>query len=542
MLQTAAARRRLAPGTRTGADAQALLRQLADDLLADAAAQTGTGADAVLACADQLHRAAASRLYDDQDAVASMTGPWWQDHLPGVAPLAAAAPAQTGAAELLVENALRHDAALHGRTPDRPGWRTAAAAAALARRLATLATADHRRLDRLRRRPRRRDRPGRRRPRPDQLRPLHAAAGADRRHRHRGRAAPARRPEGRDDSAFMRLADILEAAAMRPLDDALRHAVGAGLDAIVGTLVAAADHLPTTGTAPRAALIDDAADYTGLPPEDIDAAVEWLTLSRRQLQDAPFEYWKLEARPVRLAAQPFIRADDGPSSDARLLLVPGRIRMTQLAWLDYLGDGRLPIPRDVLRQPRMNELRDRLDRHRQTQNKDQEIRAHAVARQAGLPCRRDVDPRKTSKHGLALTGQIDLLVAVPSTRRVWVAEVKDPAVAFSPWEAADEIDDFHGGAADTGTGRRRRDEIGRLLAKTADVAGQLPDALRLLGVPGPAAGWQARPIVLTRRLTPAAFVADPRVPVRARPPGRRRLRPRRACARPVPVAACARRR
>ncbi|MCR6493169.1 hypothetical protein [Cellulomonas sp. P24] len=514
MLQSAATWQSVPPGARTGTEAQSLLRQFAERLLAEAAALTGTGDDAVFVCADQLHRAAAARLHDDQDVAASMTGPWWQEHLGGVAPTAATAASHTGAAELLVENALRWGPTDEDRTPDRPAWRVAAAAATRARSLATLATADRRRLvvasvcvDKdgavtVTEAPGPTDFALYTRNRVltsvielvDERKPMQPVVGG---------------PEG--DAPFQRLADLPEADALRRIGDALRETIGAGLDAVVGVLAAAADHLPTTGTALRAALVDDAAGYTGLPQGEIEAAVDWLTATPERFRTTPFEYWKMEARPVRLVTQPFISTSSGHGSE-QLLLVPGRIRLSQLAYLSYLNDGRLPIPRAVLRQPSMKALSDELDRFRQQMNKSQEIDAHRIAAEAGLPSRRDIDPRKTMKHGLVITGQIDLLVAVPATRRVWVAEVKDPAIAFSPWEVADEIDDFHGGAADTGTGRRRRDEVGRLLEKTADISRQLPAALSLLGVPDPVEGWQAQPIVLTRRVSPAAFVTDPRVP------------------------------
>lgn len=515
MLSTAAARRALAPGVRTGAEAQGILRVLADDLLLEALALTGGGDRAVFVCADQLHRAVAARLDDHQHTAASMTGPWWQEHLPSAAAVTAAAPAHTGAAELLLENALRRPSTNDGPMPDRPAWRLASAAAARARVLATLATADYRRLsttsvcvgedltvtvtDAVG---------------PTDLR-LYTALRALTSITDMVGERPSEPLDGGSfpvDREFQRLTDIPEAESLRPIDDALRHAVGAGLDAIVGTLVTAADHLPTTGLALRSDVLEDAVAYTGLPRDEIDAAIDWLTLRRDHLRAVPFEYWKLEARSVRLAAQPLICPSDDPAGAGHLLLVPGRIRLTQLMYLSYLEDGRLPIPRAILRQPHMKALSDELNRHRQRMNKQQEGHAHRLAEQEGLLCRRDLDPRKTAKFGLTIRGQIDLLVAVPATRRIWVAEVKDPAHAFSLWEMADEIDDFHGGASDTGTHRRQRDEVGRLLEKTADIAEQIPATLKVLGLAGPTDGWEARPIMLTRRLTPAAFVADPRVP------------------------------
>ena len=514
MLQTAAIRRSVLPGARAGAEAQALLRQFAEDLLAEAATLTGTGKDAVLICADQLHRAVAARLHDDEVAAASMTGPWWQEHLGSVAPMAAAAASHTGAAELLVENALRKDSTGDAKTPDRPSWRVAAATAARARQLAVLATADRRRLTEVTVRIDERgavsvtDAPGW----TDlalymRVRALTSVIDLA----HEPRAAQHVAPEQVIYAPFQRFADVPETADLRRIGDALHEAIGAGLEAVVGVLTTAADHLATTGTTLRSTLVDDAAEYTGLPRDELDAAVRWLTLVPERLRTTPFEYWKMEARQVRLATQPLVRTG-GEGGNERLLLIPGRIRLSQLTYLTYLEDGRLPIPRGVLSLPAMKPLSGELDRFRQRMNKTQEIDAHRIAEEAGLPSRRDIDPRKTRNHGLSITGQTDLLVAVPATRRVWVAEVKDPAIAFSPWEIADEIDDFHGAAADTGTGRRRRDEVGRLLDKTADISRQLPAALRLLGIPGSVEGWQARPIVLTRRLSPAAFVNDPRVP------------------------------
>jgi Holliday junction resolvase-like predicted endonuclease len=121
----------------------------------------------------------------------------------------------------------------------------------------------------------------------------------------------------------------------------------------------------------------------------------------------------------------------------------------------------------------------------------------------GLPTRRGLKPHTARRLGFPLpdtTGEIDLLIADPTHDRLWVVEVKDKQEAFSPVEIAANVTDFHqlGG------------HVTKLLGKAAAVQAHRPEVAELLGV-DPTRSWTVHPLLLTRRVEPAAFVTDPKV-------------------------------
>ena len=100
--------------------------------------------------------------------------------------------------------------------------------------------------------------------------------------------------------------------------------------------------------------------------------------------------------------------------------------------------------------------------------------------------------------GLEIPGEIDLVVADAERQFLWICEVKDLSQAVSPTTMASRVDLF----LDEKDGYVRR-----LLARHAAVAADVEAALRLLKIESPGEGWQVLPLMVTRRVEPAAFAS-----------------------------------
>jgi hypothetical protein len=120
----------------------------------------------------------------------------------------------------------------------------------------------------------------------------------------------------------------------------------------------------------------------------------------------------------------------------------------------------------------------------------------------GYRVRKRVRPEDALSIGLAtLHGEIDVLAARLSSNLLWVIEVKDPAEVFTTSEIRRALDRFF-------------DEDGwidKLVRKTADVTSDPAGVAAALGLKRDTP-WEVRPLVVTRRVVPAAFVLSP-VPI-----------------------------
>ena len=96
-----------------------------------------------------------------------------------------------------------------------------------------------------------------------------------------------------------------------------------------------------------------------------------------------------------------------------------------------------------------------------------------------------------------IAGEIDLLIADPGRRRIWVCEVKDIYTAASPETIQRRIAKFT---------HPRDGFVQRLLTRRDKIAENLAATLALLGVPAGAERWRVLPLMITRRVEPAAFV------------------------------------
>lgn len=119
-----------------------------------------------------------------------------------------------------------------------------------------------------------------------------------------------------------------------------------------------------------------------------------------------------------------------------------------------------------------------------------------VVRKLGLSHRCNVLPHEARSSGLLLPGEVDLLVADPAQGRLWVCEVKDVSMAVSPSTIGTRLVGFLG----------RKGYVAKLIRKTIAIHEQSAAAADLLGLPRGETRWQAIPLMVTRRVEPAAFV------------------------------------
>ncbi len=179
--------------------------------------------------------------------------------------------------------------------------------------------------------------------------------------------------------------------------------------------------------------------------------------------------------------------------------MPWRIFAAQNTYANYLDDGRLPWHPDDLPKT----VKDAFGHYRQIGNRALERAALEQAQALGLPGSINVTPVIANATGLTIAGEIDLLVADPIHKRIWVCEVKDIYTAVSPQTIQRRIDKF---------ANPRAGFVKRLLTRQRQVAEHTSGALALLGVPGELEQWRVLPLMITRRVEPAAFAAGIRVP------------------------------
>ena len=279
-------------------------------------------------------------------------------------------------------------------------------------------------------------------------------------------------------------------------DAMLRRDCGTGIDglnAVLGTAVSwdrDDDHVILVE---RSDLQREAIAWSHLSTEEIDAAIDRLTLDPEQLASEGISYAAQERRHHRIATSPI------PVVGGRLLVMPWRIFAAQNTYANYLDDGRLPWHPDDLPKT----VREAFGHYRQIGNHALERAALGQANALGLPASINVTPAMANAAGVTIGGEIDLLVADTTRQRIWVCEVKDLYTAVSPQTIQRRIDKYT---------NSRDGFVKRLLTRQREVVENTSGALALLGVPGKVEQWRVLPLMITRRVEPAAFVAGIGVP------------------------------
>lgn len=301
----------------------------------------------------------------------------------------------------------------------------------------------------------------------------------------------------RQTNDFRPLAGVADVPpSLLAADALLRRECGTGMDglnAVLGTAVSwhrDDDHVVLVE---RSDLRREVIAWSHLSTEEIDAAIDRLTLDPGQLASEGISYAAQERRHHRIAISPI------PVVGGRLLVMPWRIFAAQNTYANYLDDGRLPWhPEDFPKRVAQS-----FDHYRQIGNRALERAALEQANALGLRGSINVTPAIAKAAGLTIAGEIDLLLADPTRQRIWVCEVKDIYTAVSPQTIQRRIDKYTSS---------RHGFVRRLLMRQREVADDTSGALALLGLPGTFGSWRVLPLMITRRVEPAAFVAGIGVP------------------------------
>jgi hypothetical protein len=306
-------------------------------------------------------------------------------------------------------------------------------------------------------------------------------------------------PDSRTKQHFIRIATIVARddapKSLLKVDANIRTLLGTGFDginAILGTAVTSSSPDGQVATTKYRDLLTAAQTWSGLPASEIRSALDLLTIDRAALKSEGLIYWELERRSQRLATRPLI------SDENDLLILPWLIRYTQDVYSQYFFDGRLPWPIGA----QHGELLDSLAKYRQVANRQLERDAKNVARSLKIPCRANVLPEEAKPFGIDLPGEIDLLIADVTARRIWVCEVKDVSPAFSPR------------ALDKTIRRFREDDLylEKLSLKVRAIQNHTTEAATLLGLPEPIPACRVETLVVTRRIEPIGFCSSTQTP------------------------------
>jgi hypothetical protein len=297
------------------------------------------------------------------------------------------------------------------------------------------------------------------------------------------------------DQAFTPLVTSESPARLRQLDERVRADLGFGINAILAVLGTAVslevDELGIARVAPTV-LRDQAHSWSGMPLEELDAAVARLTLRPADLSADGLRYWEAERREFRIAIRPLL------DLDGKLLILPWLIRATQLTFGGHLDEGRLPWPNSSLAPATVDAANN--FRGSVTRALERDIAARIAP--LGLPHRTNIEPHTAAAAGIpGLPGEVDFLVADPAHSRLWVIEAKDAILAVSPNSVAQRIRRF----------TKPDGHVDTLLDK-AEVVAQYPaTTARLVGDPEPDRSWRVVPLMVTRHVEPAAFAERPRI-------------------------------
>lgn len=293
---------------------------------------------------------------------------------------------------------------------------------------------------------------------------------------------------------FTPLADIADPRLLQA-DTLLREALGTGFDAIRAVLIMARDWPAGEHGFARidpAQLAEEAAEWSGLPPAEIQAAIESLALNGDDLRPVDgTRIAELETRGYRLGIRPL------PVIGGKIAVVPWLAHAALGVYVAYIADRRFPYPQANLPPQAVHAMA----RHRQKHDRELERLVQAEVSAAGLPHRFRLTPPQAAAAGITgLPGEIDLVIADPNTSRLWVCEVKNPHLAFSARAIARHIQRFT-----TSDGY-----IDKLLAKARAIADNARSSAAACQVQADRP-WRVIPLIVTPGVEPAAFVTEPRV-------------------------------
>lgn len=182
-----------------------------------------------------------------------------------------------------------------------------------------------------------------------------------------------------------------------------------------------------------------------------------------------------------------------------VVLIPWLIDATKRVYTTYILDGRLPW--HAADTP--DQVSQEFNNYRTIQNRLLEKEAASKATNLRMPHALRVRPHRSSKFGLTIPGEIDLIVADLERSRIWVCEVKDVHSSFSASRMQRRVEKFT---------EDKRGFFDKLDSRIRAISANIHGALKLLGVSlDVESDWIVVPVMITREVEPAAFIPD--VPV-----------------------------
>lgn len=290
------------------------------------------------------------------------------------------------------------------------------------------------------------------------------------------------------------------------VDAAMLNAYGASGTNVLSVLFALA-HWPLSEDDPdavavdREVLIDHVLDYTTLGEDPdgrakVEAAVTLLTSTSADLSAEDWKPWHARSRKRRILIQPLPTLSDG-----RLVVGPHLCLGALTVFQRYLDQGQLPWS-----QPQPPAQVDQaLERFRDRRNKALEHQVGTLLRQHGWSVIENVKENKPRRLNVPhLQTEIDAVAGRAGDPNLWLLEVKDPADVFVIPEVRRSLDSFF-------VDGKKPAYATQLQRKFEDLEPHAAAVAEALGLPPapPEAPYVIKPMFVTRRSVPAAFVSGP---------------------------------
>ena len=290
------------------------------------------------------------------------------------------------------------------------------------------------------------------------------------------------------------------------VDAALLDAYGASGTDVLTVLFALAhwplsEDDPDAVTVDRAAVIDHVLEYTTLGEDPdgrakVKAALTLLTSTSADLSAEDWKPWHARSRKRRILIQPLPTLSDG-----RLVVGPHLCLGALTVYQRYLDQGQLPWSQP---QPPA-QVEQALERFRDRRNKALERQVGTLLRQHGWSVIENVKENKARRLNVSnLQTEIDAVAGRAGDANIWLLEVKDPADVFVIPEIRRALDNFF-------VDGRKPAYATQLQRKYEDLKPHAAAVAEALGLPPapPGAPYVIRPMFVTRRAVPAAFVSGP---------------------------------
>ncbi len=290
------------------------------------------------------------------------------------------------------------------------------------------------------------------------------------------------------------------------VDQAMRQVFGASASDII-TVLFALGQWPLSDSDPDAVITDvdtviqrltELIVFSSEPDgtDRIRSAVGMLMSRPDELRSADWRPWHARSRQRRLLVQPLPALRDD-----FIVIAPHFCHGSASVYLTYLTQGMLPWS-----SPQAPALLDRtLADFRDHRNRQLEDDVADALRAAGYTTEvriRETDPQRLGVP--SLSGEVDAMAGRAGSTVIWLLEVKDPADVFVVPEIRRHLDRFYV------TRGKDKAYAEQLDAKYKDLSPYADAVAAALGLPvAEGAAYEIRPIFVTRRPVPAAFVDGP---------------------------------